>query len=248
MRHASLFSGIGCADLAAEWTGWTNVFQVEIDEFCRGILEKRFPTAIRYKDVYEFDGTKYRGAIDILSGGFPCQKYSHAGHRTGDEPLAKEMLRIIGEVRPAFVVAENVYGFFSIDQGKSLNSFCSDLQNIGYDEPAVLDLASDFTGVQTMERHLWIISKANGVGLQRNEQEPIQDITKDKRQFQGAGEGIGVGRDIRESRFFRVGERTSRRLDKYGRDRLKAVGNGFPPQVIYEIFKAIERIKPLADG
>jgi DNA-cytosine methyltransferase len=241
MRHASLFSGIGCGDLAAEWMGWENVFQVEIDPFCQCILTKRFPHTEKFTDIYQFNGSQFNGSIDIISGGFPCQKYSQAGFRTGDEPLAKEMLRVVAEIRPTYVVAENVYGFYTIDKGASLQAFCSDLQAIGYEEPAVLDAASDFAGLQTMERHIWIISKANGIGLKRDKQIKIQSVGQDKRKFQGTGSGIGIGRDIRESRFCGVGERTSRRLDKFGRGRLKAIGNGFPPQVAFEIFKAIEQ-------
>lgn len=242
MRHGSLFSGIGGFDLAAQWMGWENVFQVEIDKFCQKVLEKNFPNVKRYGDIKEFDGTKYRGAIDVLSGGFPCQKYSQSGLREGNEPLVQEMLRIIREVRPPFVVAENVYGFITIDNGKSLNSFCSTLENIGYEKPVVFDSSADFTGLQTMERHIWIISKANGIGCKRHEQIKVQGIRQNKGQLSGAGERICGGRDIRQSRFFRVGERTTRRLDTIGRHRLKAIGNGIPPQVAFEIFKAIEQV------
>src|SRR5690349_5351598 len=101
MRHASLFSGIGGFDLAAQWMGWENVFQVEIDEFCKKVLAKNFPNAKRYGDIKQFDGTEWAGKIDILSGGFPCQPYSAAGKRLGKEDarhLWPEMLRVVGEV------------------------------------------------------------------------------------------------------------------------------------------------------
>ena len=222
--------------------GWENVFQCENDPYCVQVLKKNFPNVKRHGDIYNFNATEYRGTIDVLSGGFPCQKYSHAGYREGDEPLAKEMLRIIDESRPGFVVAENVYGFFSIDTGKSLRAFCSDLQAIGYEAPAVLDLTSDFAGLQTVERHIWIVSKANGNGYEGHIQEPLPIVGQDSREIQGTGQGIIGRRDIRESRFQRVGERTSRKLDKGGRQRLKAVGNGYPPQVAFEIFKAIEAV------
>ncbi len=241
MRHGSLFSGIGCADLASEWMGWENIFQVEKDPYCQRVLSNRFPNTEKHFDIYNFNGSKYNGTIDILTGGFPCQKYSHAGFREGDEPLAKEMLRVIDEIQPGYVLAENVYGFFSIDAGVSLNAFCSDLQNLGYEKPVILDLASDFAGLQTMERHLWIISKADGLRFKRNEQIKVSRIGQNSRKFSGTSEGIRTGRDIRESRFCGVGERTSRRLDKFERERLKAIGNGFPPQVAFEIFKAIEQ-------
>lgn len=171
MTHASVFTGIGMADLAAEWMGWTNVFQVEKDKDCQLVLEKRFPKVKKYEDAYTFRGHEYNGAVDVLTGGFPCQKYSQAGFREGNEPLATELLRIIDEVGPRFFVAENVYGFFSIDNGKSLSEFCSAIQDKGYEAPAVLDLASDFAGLQTMERHLWIVSAANSQRLQRKPRE-----------------------------------------------------------------------------
>lgn len=239
MRHGSVYTGIGCADLAAEWMGWENVFQIENDPFCQKVLMKRFPQTDKYLDVHDFKGDGYRGTIDVFTGGFPCQGFSHAGFRGGDLSLANEMLRVVDEVRPNYVVAENVYGFYSIDKGKSLQSFCSDLQAMGYEEPAVLDFASDFAGLQTVERHLWIVSKANGVRQQGNIQVPLSGVGQNSRKLSGAGEGIGIGRDIRESRFCGVGERTTRRLDRFGRERLKAIGNGFPPQVVYQIFKAI---------
>ena len=178
--------------------------------------------------------------LTFLPVDFPAKNTHTQDSEKGDEPLAKEMLRVIGECLPSYVVAENVYGFFTIDGGESLRSFCCDLQDLGYEEPQVIDASSDFAGLQTMERHLWIVSKANGKRLKRNEQVQVQRVGQDERKFQRAGQGIGGRWDIRESRFFRVGEGTSRKLDKGGRERLKAICNGFPPQVAFEIFKAIE--------
>jgi DNA (cytosine-5)-methyltransferase 1 len=79
MNHASLFSGIGGFDLAAEWTGWNNVFNCEWEEFPRKVLKHHFPNAKQYEDIKDFDATEYRGRIDVLSGGFPCQPFSTAG-------------------------------------------------------------------------------------------------------------------------------------------------------------------------
>lgn len=113
MKHASLFSGIGGFDLAAEWCGWENVFQVEWDPFCQKILKKNFPNAKRYSDIKEFDGKPFRGKIDVISGGFPCQPFSVAGKRKGTEDdryLWPEMLRVINEIRPTWFIAENVGG------------------------------------------------------------------------------------------------------------------------------------------
>jgi DNA (cytosine-5)-methyltransferase 1 len=102
-RHGSLFSGIGGFDLAAEWAGFENIFQVEIDPFCQKVLQKNFPKTQKYGDIKKFDGTKFRGKIDIISGGFPCQPFSCAGKRKGtedDRHLWPEMLRIIDEIKP----------------------------------------------------------------------------------------------------------------------------------------------------
>jgi DNA (cytosine-5)-methyltransferase 1 len=94
MRHGSLFSGIGGFDLAATWMGWENVFQCEKDAFCQRILKFYWPGAKLYGDVKEFDAVVYRGNIDVLSGGFPCQPFSVAGKRKGtsdDRHLWPEM-------------------------------------------------------------------------------------------------------------------------------------------------------------
>lgn len=122
--------------------GWENVFQVEIDSFCQKVLEKNFPNVKRYGDIKEFNGTKYRGAIDVLSGGFPCQPFSMAGKRKGnkdDRYLWPEMLRVIRQIQPAFIVGENVYGLVNWSQGLVFEQVCSDLENEGFQvQPVIL--------------------------------------------------------------------------------------------------------------
>ena len=115
--HASLFSGIGGFDLAAEWMGWANVFNCEIDDFCATVLKYHFPNAIHYGDIKKTDFTQWRGKIDILSGGFPCQPFSMAGKRKGandDRYLWPEMLRAIREIKPDWIIGENVAGILSM--------------------------------------------------------------------------------------------------------------------------------------
>jgi len=123
-RHGSLFSGIGGFDLAALWMNWENVFQVEISDFCNKVLEHHFPDTTRFRDIKKFKGGKYRGTIDVLSGGFPCQPFSTAGKRRGkddDRFLWPEALRIIGEIKPRWIVLENVAGLFSILERATLS-------------------------------------------------------------------------------------------------------------------------------
>lgn len=141
MKHGSLFSGIGGFDLAAEWMGWENIFHCEIEEFPRKILKYHFPNSICYEDIKKTDFTKHRGEIDIISGGFPCQPYSNAGKRKGkddDRHLWPEMLRVIREIQPRFVVGENVAGLLSWNEGMVFHEIITDLENEGYETQAFL--------------------------------------------------------------------------------------------------------------
>lgn len=125
MTHASLFSGIGGAELAAAWMGWTNAFHCEINPFARKVLEYHFPNSISYADITTTDFTPHRGHIDILTGGFPCQPFSVAGKRGGatdDRYLWPSMLRAIREIQPTWIVGENVAGLLSMVQpGEEIN-------------------------------------------------------------------------------------------------------------------------------
>ena len=162
MRHASLFSGIGGPEVAAAMLGWENVFHCEINGFGRKVLEYWFPDSESYEDITKTDFTKFRGTIDVLTGGFPCQPFSYAGKRGGQSDeryLWPEMLRVINEVRPTWVIGENVAGITTMvescqvtDMGSEATLFeasggihrytaefaftieriCSDLESKGY--------------------------------------------------------------------------------------------------------------------
>lgn len=117
MTHGSLFSGIGGFDLAAEQVGWTNLFHCEWNPFCRRVLDYHLPNSESYEDIKATDFRKWRGKVDVLSGGFPCQPFSTAGSRKGstdDRYLWPEMLRAIEEIRPTWIVGENVAGLLSM--------------------------------------------------------------------------------------------------------------------------------------
>lgn len=119
MTHGSLFSGVGGFDLAAEWMGWENLFHCEINEWCQKVLKYHFPNSIQYDDITRTDFTPWRGKVDVLTGGFPCQPFSTAGKRKGaddDHYLWPEMLRAIREIRPTWVIGENVAGILSMVQ------------------------------------------------------------------------------------------------------------------------------------
>lgn len=109
MKMLDLFSGIGGFSLAASWLGVETVGFVEIDPWCQKVLAKNFPGVAIHGDIKSFDGREYSG-VDIVTGGFPCQPFSAAGRRTGREDpryLWPEMLRVIGESRPSYVMVEN---------------------------------------------------------------------------------------------------------------------------------------------
>ncbi len=162
MKHGSLFSGIGGFDLAADWMGWENVFHCEIAEFPRKILNHYWPNADCHEDIKKTDFTKYRGTVDIISGGFPCQPYSAAGKRLGkedDRHLWPEMLRVIREVKPQWVVGENVRGLLNWNGGMVFHEVCSDLENIGYEVQAFIIPASGINAPHQRER-LWIVANS----------------------------------------------------------------------------------------
>ena len=142
VKHGSLFSGIGGFDLAAEWMGWENLFNCEWEEFPRKVLKHHFPNAKQYGDIKQFTASTYAGRIDILTGGFPCQPYSTAGKRKGKEDerhLWPEMLRVIRECSPRWVVGENVRGLVNWNGGLVFEEVCADLETCGYSiQPFIL--------------------------------------------------------------------------------------------------------------
>jgi DNA (cytosine-5)-methyltransferase 1 len=141
-RHASLFSGIGGFDLAAEWIRWENVFHCEINPFCQTVLKYYWPNAKSYEDIKQTDFSIHRGKIDILTGGFPCQPYSLAGKRKGKDDerhLWPQMLRAIREIQPRWIVGENVFGIVNWSDGMVFEEVQVDLEAEGYQvQPYIL--------------------------------------------------------------------------------------------------------------
>jgi len=146
MRHGSLFSGIGGFDLAAEWMGWDNIFHCEWNPFGQKVLKHYWTNSISYNDITKTDFSIHRGAIDILTGGFPCQPYSAAGKRLGKEDerhLWPEMLRSIREIQPRWIVGENVLGLVNWNGGMVFEEVQADLEAEGYEvQPYVLPAAA----------------------------------------------------------------------------------------------------------
>jgi DNA (cytosine-5)-methyltransferase 1 len=169
MRHGSLFSGIGGFDLAAEWCGWENVFHCEWNPFGQKVLKHHFPNSISYNDITKTDFTIHRGAIDIISGGFPCQPYSSAGKRLGKEDerhLWPEMLRAIREIQPSWVVGENVRGLTNWNGGLVFDEVQSDLETQGYEVLPFLLPAAALNAPHRRDR-IWFIAYSDFNRLHR---------------------------------------------------------------------------------
>ena len=136
MTHGSLFSGIGGFDLAAEWMGWENKFHCEWNEFGQKVLKYYWPESELFTDITKSDFTKYADKIDVLTGGFPCQPYSMAGKRLGKEDerhLWPEMLRAIRDIKPRWVIGENVLGLVNWNGGLVFHEVQTDLEAQGYE-------------------------------------------------------------------------------------------------------------------
>lgn len=161
MTHGSLFSGIGGFDIAAAWAGWENVFACEIDPFCQKVLKYHFPNSTLYENIRTTDFTIWRGRIDVLSGGFPCQPFSTAGKRKGTEDdryLWPEMLRAIREISPRWVVGENVLGIVNWNGGMVFEQVCADLEIEGYEvQPYVLPACG--VGAPHRRDRVWFVSR-----------------------------------------------------------------------------------------
>lgn len=164
MNHGSLFSGIGGFDLSAERMGWNNIFHCEWNEFGQKILKYYWPKAISYEDITKTDFTPHRGAIDILTGGFPCQPYSTAGKRLGkedDRHLWPEMLRAIREIQPSWVVGENVRGLINWSGGLVFEEVQADLEAEGYKvQPFLLPACG--VGAPHRRDRIWFVAYSNG--------------------------------------------------------------------------------------
>lgn len=255
-NHLDLFSGIGGFVLAARWAFGDEhkvLAFVEKEKCCQAVLRRLFDAEI-FGDIKEFDGRAYRGAVDLLTGGFPCQPYSSTGHRKGaadDRALWPQMLRTIKECRPRWIVGENVAGFISM----GLDECAADLEAEGYE---VWPLVIPACAAQADHRRdrVWIIGHAKSGGLlpqplHRKVSAEFQSAHRIEltqvsliEQIQcgtdtgdnGDGHGLSGGMDRPRKTDSRYEPQTPDEI------RLHMLGNAIDPYVAYEIIRAIREI------
>lgn len=292
MNHGSLFSGIGGFDLASEWMGWDNKFHCEWEDFPRKILKYYWPKAESYGDIKKTDFTIWRDRIDILTGGFPCQPYSSAGNRLGkedDRHLWPEMLRAIQEIKPRWVIGENVRGLVNWNEGLVFEEVHSELETEGYEVESFL-LPACGVGAPHRRDRIWFVAYSDGAikrdrqgentqkerevrrdeesdvsrklssdgnasdsivkRLQRKNKtrkENIDDWQNSKiwRNFTGYGIKNNWEQFPNQSPICGGDDGLPSELDnitfsKWRRESIKGYGNAIVPQVVYQIFKAIQ--------
>jgi DNA (cytosine-5)-methyltransferase 1 len=167
VRVLDLFSGIGGFSLGLERAGFTTVAFCEIEPYCRAVLKKHWPHVPCYEDVRTLTAERLAAdgiSVDVICGGFPCQDISTAGKGAGIEGersgLWREYARIIGEIRPRYVIVENVAALL----GRGLGVVLEDLASIGFDADWHC-IPGCAVGAPQCRDRLWIIAYPNACEL-----------------------------------------------------------------------------------
>ena len=239
MTHVDLFSGIGGFALAAKWAGFETVVFCEKDEFCQKKLKEHFPGVPIIPEIEKFDGTEWKKPT-LLTGGFPCQPFSSAGRKKGKTDnrfLWPEMLRIISEARPTWVIAENVINIAHMVLADCEN----DLEAEGYKAQS-FDIPACACGLSTMERHIWIVAAGRGQHMEGSGEKCLSEFKKVqpciRREDNKSSSGIFPMPNLCRPILHR-----SRKGLSHWVDRHKALGNAIVPQIAAEIMRGIRMIE-----
>jgi len=279
LTHLSLFLGIGGLDLAAEMAGFRTVGQCEWADYPTKVLEKHWPDVPRWRDIRTLTGESFYErtglrTVDVISGGFPCQPFSVAGKRRGKEDdryLWPEMLRVISQIRPAWVVGENVAGIVNM----ALDQVYADLENEGYtvqaliipacavdaphrrDRCAIVAHANDRQCVSEDEaiQAGWVaacdgsrdVAYPESIGLQRKRPcwEQVSGARSEKAQSERHGDVLSYAPEYVTGEWWPAEPNVGRVAHGIPNrvDRLKCLGNAVVPQQFYPIFQAIAEIE-----
>ena len=204
--HLSLFSGIGGLDLAAEWAGIKTVGQCEWAEYPTKVLEKHWPNVPKWKDIRTLTGESFyertgRRTVDIISGGFPCQPFSVAGKQRGKEDdryLWPEMVRVIKELRPTWVVGENVAGIVRM----ALPDILSELEGCGYRTRTFL-IPACAVGARHRRYRVAIVanSDSGGQSYRQNEIKSTKKREQTQREFEQCCQAVANAQNQSEGRL-----------------------------------------------
>lgn len=238
----SLFSGIGGGDLGLERAGFKVAWQVEQDEYCTRVLHKHWPDVPKYRDVREV-GAHNLGWVHLIHGGVPCQPSSVAGRRQGqgdDRWMWHQFLRIVGEIKPDWVLAENPPGVLSVDAGRGFGTILRDLAQCGYDAEWGVFRASDF-GAPHIRARLFLIAYR---GNRSHTTRPTPRILANPRHWAervAAQPWRTEASELGQGGTYVAASATTQRLDSQHRmgngipnrvDRLRGLGNAEVPQVV----------------
>lgn len=253
LTHLSLFTGIGGLDLAAEWAGFKTVGQCEFADYPTKVLEKHWPDVERWKDIHELSADEFvrrtsRKKVTVISGGFPCQPHSLAGKRKASDDerdLWNEYYRVVCEINPRWVVAENVRGLLSSDNGRFFGRVLRDLARWGgniwwYCFP------SSATGTAFQGDRVAIVASSFSIGRNcmdkeskiRSDEKHMEMLEKWKARQSNILSHMGRPITLPERRHTRNDDGISEQMDRF-----KCLGNSVVPQQFYPIFKAIADIE-----
>ena len=230
MKFLSLFTGCGAFDLGLERAGMTCVGQCEIDPFCRAVLAKHWPAVPRWEDVKTLSGDDVRraaGPVDCIAGGFPCQDISLAGSGEGlagkRSGLWSQFFRLIRDLRPRFVIVENVAALRS----RGLVTVLGDLASIGFDAEWST-LSSCAMGATHMRRRLFIVAHSDGQHGAKGVRTGHSPAFRPLQAFNGfeSARADAKARMENPSELYRGADAAPRRMD-----RNRAVGNAVDPHV-----------------
>jgi len=261
LTHMSLYSGIGGLDLAAEMAGFETIGQCEYADFPYKILCKHWKDVPKWRDIRDVTNESFRtkcGGVQptVISGGFPCQPHSLAGKRKGssdERDLWGEFARVICEIKPRWVVGENVVGLLSTEFGRFFGRVLRDLSELGYNASWGVWGAYQ-AGAPHRRNRVFIIANANSElpsGVDKGKQKQFSEIVKKKLDCTESWTGFNA----EQNSILRDGERSLyidggvdiRNDDglSEGLDRITALGNAVVPQQAYPIFKAIADIEQM---
>ena len=247
MNELHLFAGAGGGILGGMLLGHTTVCAVEIEPYCRKVLLQRqrdgiLPKFPIWDDVTTFDGKPWRGKVDVVCGGFPCQDISSAGRGAGIEEgtrsgLWYEMARIIGEIKPRFVFIENS----PLLRKRGLNKVLRSLAEMGYDAKWGV-LGADNCGGNHIRKRMWILAYTSCIGMQGH---MVEAKLISKTLQRGQGSKISL-QDLAGIQFGNAGSDCIKPLLARREDdvadrskRLKAIGNGQVPIVAATAWKIL---------